>query len=49
MREVLGKQVYSTLEEVVDPAHTALIVVDMQNDLVSLDRPSAKPGSPAAF
>jgi nicotinamidase-related amidase len=46
MREVLGKQVYSTLEEVVDPAHTALIVVDMQNDLVSLDRLSAKPGSP---
>ena len=46
MKEVLGKQVYSTLEEVVDPAHTALIIVDMQNDLVSLERPSAKPGSP---
>ena len=46
MREALGKQVYSTLEEIVGPAHTAIIVVDMQNDLVSMDRPSAKPGAP---
>ena len=46
MREAYGKLVYDSLEEVIDPAHTALIIVDMQNDLVSLERPSAKPGSP---
>ena len=46
MREAYGKLVYDSLEEVVDPSHTALIVVDMQNDLVSLERPSAKEGAP---
>ena len=46
MKEVLGRPMYTSLEEVVDPAHTALIIVDMQNDLVSLERPSAQPGSP---
>ena len=35
MREVYGKQVYDSLAEIADPAHTAVIVVDMQNDLVS--------------
>ncbi len=35
MREVYGKQVYDSLEEIADPAHTAVVVVDMQNDLVS--------------
>ena len=46
MREAYGKLVYDSLEEVVSPEHTALVVVDMQNDLVSLDRPSARPGAP---
>jgi nicotinamidase-related amidase len=32
MIEVEGKQVYTTLDELVDPAHTALVVVDMQRD-----------------
>ncbi len=32
MEIVAGKEVYTTLEEIVDPAHTALIVVDLQND-----------------
>ena len=45
VREAYGKLVYDSLEEVVRPGHTALVVVDMQNDLVSLERPSAKPGS----
>lgn len=32
MIEIEGKQVYTTLEELVEPAHTALVVVDMQRD-----------------
>ncbi len=32
MVEVDGKQVFSTLEELVDPSYTALVIVDMQND-----------------
>lgn len=35
MVEVDGKQVFSTLEELVDPAHTALVIVDMQHDFCS--------------
>jgi nicotinamidase-related amidase len=38
--------VYDSLEEVTRPGHTALLVVDMQNDLVSLERPSAREGAP---
>jgi nicotinamidase-related amidase len=30
--EIDGKQVFTTLEELVDPSHTALVVVDMQRD-----------------
>ena len=32
MIEIAGKQVFTELEELVDPAHTALVVVDMQRD-----------------
>lgn len=32
MIEIDGKQVFSEFEELVDPAHTALVVVDMQRD-----------------
>jgi nicotinamidase-related amidase len=32
MREVAGKLVYESLAEVVHPSHTAVVVVDMQND-----------------
>ncbi len=35
MRMIHGKQVMDTLEEIVDPRHTALIVVDVQNDFCS--------------
>lgn len=35
MREIWGKRVYETIHEVVHPDHTALIVVDMQNDFCS--------------
>jgi nicotinamidase-related amidase len=30
--EVAGKQVFTELSEVLDPAHTALVIVDMQRD-----------------
>jgi ureidoacrylate peracid hydrolase len=35
MRTAFGKLMYDSLEELVYPDHTALVVVDMQNDLVS--------------
>ena len=35
MREVYGKLIYDSLEALVMPSHTSLVVVDMQNDLVS--------------
>jgi nicotinamidase-related amidase len=34
-RVVFGKEVYTTLEEIVLPGHTALIIVDAQNDFCS--------------
>ncbi len=37
MRDVYGKSVLTTLEEIVRPCHTALIVVDVQNDFVHPD------------
>src|SRR3979411_2407317 len=36
MVEVDGKQVFSTLEELVDPAYTALVIVDMQRDFCTV-------------
>ena len=35
MKEISGKQVYSTLTEVVNPKHTAILVIDMQKDFCS--------------
>ncbi len=32
MIEIAGKQVFTELSELVDPAHAALLVIDMQND-----------------
>ena len=32
MIEIAGKQVFTELSEILDPAHTALIIVDMQRD-----------------
>jgi nicotinamidase-related amidase len=34
---VEGKQVYTELPELVDPAHTALVLVDMQRDFIERD------------
>ena len=35
MVEVEGKQVFTTVAELVDPSYTALVVVDMQRDFCS--------------
>jgi hypothetical protein len=35
MIEIDGKQVFTELSELVDPAHAALLVVDMQRDFVA--------------
>lgn len=32
MIEIAGKQVFTELSEIIDPAHTALVIVDMQRD-----------------
>ena len=37
MREINGIQVWDTAEELLDPGHTAVLVIDMQNETVSLD------------
>lgn len=37
MRTVNGVKVLDVLEEIVNPAHTALLVVDVQNDCVRPD------------
>ena len=42
MREIQGIEVFESLEEVVDPKHTALLVIDMQNGLASPDGYTAR-------
>jgi len=37
VQTIWGKQVYDSVEEVVHPEHTALVVVDMQNDFCHPD------------
>ena len=37
MIEIEGKTVLTELEELIDPAHTALIVIDMQRDFIEPD------------
>lgn len=45
MKEIHGKQVFDSLAEVVDPEHTAVLVVDMQNDLAHPDGLGPRTGS----
>ncbi|MFC1861983.1 isochorismatase family cysteine hydrolase [Chloroflexota bacterium] len=45
MREIHGKLLYDSIEEVVHPSHTALVVVDMQNDTCSPDGARVRRGS----
>jgi len=35
MKQVGNRMIYSTLEEMVQPGHTALLVIDMQNDFAT--------------
>ena len=37
MLEIFGKQVFTELEEIVDPRHTALLLIDVQRDFCSPD------------
>ena len=37
MIRIEGKEVFTDLEELVDPAHTALLLIDMQHDFVEPD------------
>jgi nicotinamidase-related amidase len=32
MKKIWGKTVYETIEEILDPRHTAILVIDIQND-----------------
>ena len=44
MRDHYGMAVFDTLDEVLNPGHSALLVIDMQNDLVSADGAYASAG-----
>jgi ureidoacrylate peracid hydrolase len=44
VRELYGKQVFETDEEVLDSGHTALVVIDMQNDFGHPDGHFARAG-----
>ena len=33
MKDIQGKRVFESLEEVVDPKHTALLIIDMQKKI----------------
>jgi nicotinamidase-related amidase len=43
--QLYGKQIMTTTEELADPAHTALIVVDVQNDCCARDGAFARQGA----
>jgi nicotinamidase-related amidase len=45
MREIDGRSFMSEPAEILDPSHTALIVIDMQNDFVSDDGVVARAGN----
>jgi len=44
MEYTKGKYVYENLKEILNPKHTALLIVDMQNGLASLEGYTAKQG-----
>src|SRR5437588_9459140 len=48
MREIAGRQIYDQLEEIVAPKHTALLVVDMQNDFCEAGGVFGKTGADTA-
>ncbi len=44
MKTIEGRQVYTTIPEIVAPRHTALLIVDMQNDFLSKGGASDRAG-----
>ena len=44
MMKIGGKEVFNKIDEVVDPAHTALLVIDMQNDFCLDDGKAVQAG-----
>lgn len=48
MREIAGRQVFDTLDEIINPRHTALLVVDMQNDFCEPEGVFGKSGADTA-
>ena len=45
VRTVLGKSIFETIGEVIDPKHTALLVIDMANDQVNSEGVIARRGA----
>ncbi len=48
MKTVLGKQVFDTIEEMIQPSHTAVLVIDMQNDFAHAEGASGRCGQDIA-
>lgn len=46
MKRLSGKSIPTTLEEIVEPAHTALLVIDVQNDFCHKDGVWSRHGVP---
>ena len=44
MEYIKGKYIYQNMKEILDPKHTALLIVDMQNGLASLEGYTARQG-----
>jgi nicotinamidase-related amidase len=49
VRELFGKSVFDSLEEVLDPGHSCLLVIDMQNDLLKDEGAYASRGEDASI
>jgi len=48
MREVAGRRIYDRLDEIIAPQHTALLVVDMQNDFCAAEGVFGRHGADTA-
>ena len=48
MKRIQNREVLDTLEELVNPCHTAVVAIDIQNDFCHLDGHFARAGKPVA-
>ena len=48
MKQILGREVLDTLDELVDPRWTAVVAIDIQNDFCSLNGHFARHGKNVA-